>query len=202
MENYSMEQKFECAWPSELVWVNPSPNAASVNMARCFSGTVLLEGTNLSEGRGTTHPLEMIGAPNFDTLKILSWMKEKAPQWMTGCRIRPCYFEPTFHKHQGKLCSGFQIHAEGSFYDSTKFSPFRLIALYLKAVKTLYPGFELWRDFPYEYETNRLAIDVINGGPRLREWVEDLSATCAALEATLSADEQTWLNERKNFLIY
>src|SRR5262249_38491467 len=149
-------------WPlGELPWVNPSPNAASVSMARAYAGTVMIEGTTLSEGRGTTRPLELQGAPDIDMPKILAFMRKTAPEWLEGCKLRPCYFEPTFHKHQRQLNSGFQIHVDDGAYGHERFKPYRLIALWFKAIRTVHPEYPIWRDFAYEYETTRLAIDLI-----------------------------------------
>src|SRR4028119_2256486 len=92
-------------------------------------------------------------------------MERLAPQWLAGCRLREIFVEPTFHKHAGKLCSGLFIHAEGPWYDHAAFRPWRLQALAFKAIRRLHPDYPLWRDFPYEYEFGKLAIDVINGGP-------------------------------------
>jgi uncharacterized protein YbbC (DUF1343 family) len=187
-------------WPlGERAWVNPSPNAANLWMARCYAGTVMLEGTTLSEGRGTTRPLELFGAPELDATRLLEKMRALAPQWMRGCRLRPCWFEPTFQKHAGKLCAGIQIHVDDPAYDHAAFRPWRLIALALKALRSEH---ELWRHFPYEYETKRLAIDVINGSELLRKWVDDPASTPADLEALASADEEAWHEEREDVLLY
>jgi len=189
-------------WPTgERTWVNPSPNAPNLWMARCYAGTVMLEGTTLSEGRGTTRPLEIFGAPDLNTNDLLREMERLAPQWMRGCRLRACWFEPTFHKHVGKLCAGIQIHVEDASYDHEAFRPWRLQALAFKALRKLRPDYPLWRDFPYEYET-RLAIDVINGGPLLREWVDDPGATAGDLDALTGRDEQQWCEERGGYLLY
>lgn len=180
-------------WPlGERAWVNPSPNAPSVFMARAYPGTVMLEGTTLSEGRGTTRPLEIFGAPDIDAHQLLKSMQQLAPQWLLGCRLRECWFEPTFHKHAGKLCHGLQIHTDDPGYDHARFQPWRLQALAFKALRTLYPQYPLWRDFPYEYERERLAIDLINGSPLLREWVDDPQAEPGDLEAAAAVDEQAW----------
>jgi uncharacterized protein YbbC (DUF1343 family) len=190
-------------WPlGERAWVNPSPNAASLGMARCYAGTVMLEGTTLSEGRGTTRPLEILGAPDIDARALLKAMHGLAPQWMRGCRLRPCWFEPTFHKHAGTTCAGLQIHVEDEGYDHGAFQPWRLLAVALKALRTLAPGYPLWRDFPYEYEYDRRAIDLINGGGLLREWVDDRSAVAADLEALAGPDERAWREERESLLLY
>ena len=190
-------------WPlGERSWINPSPNAASVAMARAYAGTVMLEGTTLSEGRGTTRPLEVLGAPDIDADELLAAMRAIAPGWLTGCRLRPCWFEPTFHKHAGQLCNGLQIHVDDPAYDHDRFRPWRLVAVALKALRQLQPDYPLWRDFPYEYENERLAIDVINGGPVLREWVDDPSAAAGDLDALAARDEVAWRAEIAPLLLY
>ncbi|HEY8555656.1 MAG TPA: DUF1343 domain-containing protein [Burkholderiales bacterium] len=190
-------------WPlGERSWVNPSPNAPNLAMARCYAGTVMLEGTTLSEGRGTTRPLELLGAPDLEPRRLLAAMQKLAPSWLGGCRLRECWFEPTFHKHAGRLCAGLQIHVDGPGYAHETFRPWRLVAAAFKALRRLRPDYELWRDFPYEYERDRLAIDVINGSTLLREWVDDPSATAADLDALASADEASWREERESVLLY
>ena len=188
-------------WPA-LAWVNPSPNAASLNMARCFPGTVVLEGTTLSEGRGTTIPLEVVGAPDIDRDAVLARMRERAPQWMQGCDVRPMAFLPTFHKHVGELCLGIQIHTDGPGYDHAAFRPYRLIQLFLRAVRELHPDYPIWRDHPYEYTEGRLPVDVIDGSPGLRQWVDDPSATVEDREDALRADEAAWAEQRREVLLY
>jgi uncharacterized protein YbbC (DUF1343 family) len=190
-------------WPlGERPWVNPSPNAPNLWMARCYAGTVLLEGTTLSEGRGTTRPLEVFGAPDLEPRALLETMRALAPHWLQGCRLRECWFEPTFHKHAGTLCAGVQIHVEDGAYDHNTFRPWRLIALLFKALRLQRPDYELWRDFAYEYEYERLAIDVINGSELLRRWVDDPSAVPADLDALAAPDEASWLEEREAVLLY
>ncbi len=191
-------------WPlEERSWVNPSPNAPNLSMTRCYSGTVMLEGTTLSEGRGTTRPLELFGAPALDCGRLLNEMRALAPQWMYGCMLRPCWFEPTFHKYAGELCSGVQIHVEdAAHYKHDLFRPWRLQALAFKALRRLYPDYDLWRDFVYEYERERFAIDVITGSELLREWVDDKGSSITDLESLAIADENAWREERDGFLIY
>lgn len=190
-------------WPDSRIWINPSPNAANVNMARAYAGTVMLEGTTLSEGRGTTRPLEVLfGAPDVDARAVQAEMERLAPAWLSGCALRECWFMPTFHKHAGTLCNALMIHAEGPFYQHEAFRPWHLQALAFKAIRNLYPDYEIWRDFPYEYEFERLAIDVINGGPSLREWVDDPSATPGDLEALTAPDEARWQDEVADLLLY
>lgn len=190
-------------WPADRVWINPSPNAANVNMARAYAGTVMLEGTTLSEGRGTTRPLEVLfGAPDIDGKAVLVTMHRLAPDWLAGCALRDVWFTPTFHKHAGALCNGLMIHAEAGFYDHAAFRPWRLQALAFKAIRALYPDYPIWRDFPYEYEFDRLAIDVINGGPGLREWVDDPAAAPADLDRIAAADEAHWAEAIRGSLLY
>ena len=203
MEGWLPEQGPGFGWPTERTWVNPSPNAANLSMARAYAGTVMLEGTTLSEGRGTTRPLELFGAPAIDIPRLLADMRAFAPQWLQGCVLRECFFEPTFHKHKGHLCQGVQIHVEDpTHYDHTAFKPWRLQALAFKAVRMQSPDYPLWRDFAYEYEHDRLAIDLINGGPQLREWVDDPASTPEALDAIARADEAAWLEARQPYLLY
>ena len=203
MEGWEPDAAPGHGWPlGERAWVNPSPNAPNLWMARAYAGTVMLEGATLSEGRGTTRPLELFGAPDIDARAVLAEMRVFAPQWLEGCFLRECWFEPTFHKHVGKLCSGVQIHTEGPAYGHEAFKPWRIQALALKAIRRLYPDYLLWRDFPYEYEIGKLAIDVINGGPLLREWVDNPASTAADLDAITVPDEQAWLTERQPHLLY
>ena len=194
-------------WPlGERLWINPSPNAPNLWMARAYAGTVMLEGTTLSEGRGTTRPLEIFGAPDIDARAALAEMralaKDSAPHWLAGCQLREIWFEPTFHKHAGKLCNGLQIHAEGPVYDHATFRPWRLQALAFKAIRRLYPDYPLWRAFAYEYEHDRLAIDLINGSPLLREWVDNPSATPDRLDELAGRDEAAWQAAIADYLLY
>ena len=190
-------------WPTgERSWVNPSPNAASLSMARAYAGSVMLEGTTLSEGRGTTRPLEVLGAPDLDVPALLSRMERLAPVWLAGCTLRPCWFEPTFHKHAGQLCAGFQVHVDHPGYRHEDFRPWRLFALAFKALRQLRPDYPIWRDFAYEYVTDRPAIDVINGSPLLREWVDDPSAEPGDLDAMAASDERAWSELREPLLLY
>ena len=202
MEGYRPDAAPGFGWPADRVWVNPSPNAPGLNMARCYAGTVMLEGATLSEGRGTTRPLELFGAPDLDARGVIATMRGLAPQWLAGCTLRDIWFEPTFHKHRGALCAGVHIHAEGDAYDHQAFRPWRIQALAFKAIRALFPDYDLWRDFPYEYAFGKRPIDVINGGPALREWVDDAGAEAGDLDALTVPDEQAWEIERKRFLLY
>jgi uncharacterized protein YbbC (DUF1343 family) len=203
MEGWAPDSGPGFGWPlGERAWVNPSPNASTLSMARCYPGSVMLEGTTLSEGRGTTRPLELFGAPDLDARALLAGMSSLAPEWTAGCRLRPCWFEPTFHKHVGTLCAGVQIHVDDPAYAHDRFRPWRLIALACKALRVSRPDYALWRDFPYEYERDRLAIDLINGGESLRRWVDDPAATPQDLDALAAPDEASWRDERDAVLLY
>jgi len=106
--------------------------------------------------------------------------------------IRPCWFEPTFHKHAGQLCAGFQLHTDTAAYQHYQFRPYRLMALFFKCLRWEYPDYPLWRQFAYEYETERLAIDLLTGSSFFREWVDDSAALPEDFEQRLCADEQQW----------
>ena len=204
MEGWQPDAAPGYGWPlGERTWVNPSPNAPNLWMARAYAGTVMLEGTTLSEGRGTTRPLELFGAPDIDAGAVLREMHSLAPEWLNGCVLRECWFEPTFHKHAGKLCSGVQIHVEDpAHYDHAAFRPWRVQALAFKAIRRRYPDYPLWRDFGYEYEFERQAIDLINGSPLLREWVDDAVAMPGDLDALTLPDEAAWEALRQPFFLY
>ena len=204
MQGWRPEAAPGYGWPlGERSWINPSPNAPNLWMARAYAGTVMLEGTTLSEGRGTTRPLELFGAPDLDARALIAEMRGLAPEWLQGCVLRECWFEPTFHKHTGRLCNGVQIHVEDpAHYQHAAFRPWRVQALAFKAIRRLWPDYPLWRDFPYEYEHDRLAIDLINGSPLLREWVDDTAAAPAELDALAMTDERRWRHERERFMLY
>jgi uncharacterized protein YbbC (DUF1343 family) len=202
MEGWQPDAAPGFGWPEDRIWINPSPNAPNISMARDYAGTVMLEGATLSEGRGTTRPLEIFGAPDIDARAVLAEMERLAPQWLAGCSLREIWFEPTFHKHAGQLCHGIHIHAEGRGYEHQAFKPWRLQALAFKAIRRLNPDYPLWRDFPYEYAFGKLPIDVINGGPALREWVDNGDAQPSDLDALTLHDEAAWLEESKRFHLY
>ena len=189
-------------WPVQRAWINPSPNVPMLESARCYPGTVLVEGTTLSEGRGTTRPFELIGAPDIDPGALVARMHELEPKWLKGCALRSCWFEPTFQKHVGKLCAGVQIHVEDDVYSHAAFRPWRLQALAFKALRTLEPKYPLWREFVYEYERDRLAIDLLNGSDLLRSWVDDPRSRPKDLDELALADERAWGQERRKFLLY
>jgi uncharacterized protein YbbC (DUF1343 family) len=203
MKGYDPERAPGFGWPEdELVWVNPSPNMPRLSTARQYAGTVLLEGTMLSEGRGTTRPLEIFGAPGVDSVKVLERMQKKFPDWCLGCVIRPAHFEPTFHKFKGELVDALQIHVDGAVYEHRRFRPYRLICAYLKCVHELHPAVPLWLPPPYEYEREKMPIDILSGDDRLRAWVEDKRAEGGDWDKYLRPSEEEWKGEREPFLLY
>ena len=133
---------------------------------------------------------------------VMKKMEALAPQWLAGCRLRDCWFEPTFHKHAGQLCHGVQIHTEGPGYDHATFKPWRIQALAFKAIRAFIRTIRSGAISPTSTSASRLAIDLINGGPLLREWVDDTSATPHDLDAMAVTDEQAWSSERQEHLRY
>ncbi|MBX3429191.1 MAG: DUF1343 domain-containing protein [Hyphomonadaceae bacterium] len=204
MEGYRPDEGPGYGWPiATRTWVNPSPNAPNLWMARAYAGTVMVEGATLSEGRGTTRPLEIFGAADINARDVMTEMERLAPHWLHGCRLREIWFEPTFHKWEGQLCHGVQIHCEDpAYYNHEAFKPWRVQSLAFKAIRRLYPDYELWREFSYEYVFDKLAIDVINGSPLLREWVDDPNAAPGDLDAIAVPDEQAWCDVRAKHLLY
>ena len=175
MQGWQRESYFE---QTALPWIPPSPNMPTVESTIPFVGTVLFEGTQMSEGRGTTRPLEVVGHPQFSPWEH----QEKIGQLLVteqGFALRPCSFQPTFQKHAQRTCGGFQIHVT----NRQKFRPWRLAQLLCQYFHHHIPGL-VWRQPPYEYEYQRLPIDLINGTDQLRKWVEQRQdlATLASIE--------------------
>jgi uncharacterized protein YbbC (DUF1343 family) len=178
-----------------LPWVLPSPNMPALDTAIVYPGMCLLEGTILSEGRGTTRPFEIFGAPFIEPDTIVKRLDEFG---LPGVIFRPLYFQPTFQKHSGKLCGGAQIHVT----NRDKFKPFKTGIAVLKAVHGLYPEYKLWKEPPYEYEQIKMPIDIIAGTDRIRKDIE--------AGERLNIMEDWWQeqcirfqkNIRRRFLIY
>ena len=191
-------------WPlGERTWINPSPNAPNLWMARAYAGTVMLEGTTLSEGRGTTRPLEIFGAPDIDAARRPR--RNAAPSPRTGWLAASCAKSGSSRPSTSTPAScatACRSTSRAPYYDHAAFRPWRLQALAFKAIRRLYPDYPLWRDFAYEYEHERLAIDLINGSPLLREWVDDPASTPAQLDAPTQSDESAWAAARREFLLY
>lgn len=162
MERYERTLWFD---GTSLPWVMPSPNMPTLETAAVYPGMCLLEGTNLSEGRGTTRPFEIFGAPFVDPDHFLRRLKEFR---LPGAVFRPLYFQPTFQKHSGKRCGGLQIHVT----NRVRFRPFKTGVAVLKAAHDLYPGRFQWKKPPYEYENEKMPIDILAGDARLRRGIE------------------------------
>jgi uncharacterized protein YbbC (DUF1343 family) len=181
MEGWRRSMWFE---ETRLPWVMPSPNMPTVDTAVVYPGSVMFEGTNLSEGRGTTRPFEIIGAPYIEPDELV---EELTKDYLSGVVFRPLHFQPTFHKFAGELCGGIQIHV----IDRNAFKPVITGVAIISAIRRLYPdGFE-WKQPPYEYVYDKLPFDVINGSSRLREQIE--------AEAPVSEIEESWREGLKEF---
>jgi uncharacterized protein YbbC (DUF1343 family) len=211
MQNYNPLEAPGFGWPMstksdgswmDIPWVNPSPNIPTLCTARVFPGTVLLEGTLLNEGRGTTRPLQMFGAPGLPSRKIISELHKRAPQLLKSCLIRSCHYEPTFHKFKGQLCEGLQIHVDTRDYNHEKFQPFRLMLMIFKLIREERPDLMAWRQPPYEYENERLPIDLLAGDVRVRHWVDDSASTLEDLDKMLLAHENEWKEEMRRYTLY
>ena len=177
-----------------LPWVLPSPNMPTLETATVYPGTCLIEGTNLSEGRGTTRPFEIIGAPWIEPMILVAALQELE---LPGVVFRPLWFRPTFHKYAGKVCGGAQIHV----VDRDRFLPFLTGIQILRCAARLWPDAFRWRREPYEFERERMAIDLLAGGTWLREVVEGTRALEPCL--TLASHEiRQYRKQRKAFLLY
>ncbi|HUP63748.1 MAG TPA: DUF1343 domain-containing protein, partial [Thermoanaerobaculia bacterium] len=150
---------------TELPWVIPSPNMPTVYTAAVYPGMCLVEGTNLSEGRGTTHPFEFFGAPWLEPFRLAEKLNHLD---LPGVRFRPHYFLPTFHKHAGQVCGGVELHVT----DRSTFEPYRTGLWCIKVARDFNPEKFDWRREPYEFEADRLAIDLLAGSDRYRKIVE------------------------------
>jgi uncharacterized protein YbbC (DUF1343 family) len=179
---------------TNLPWVLPSPNLPTLEAAIVYPGQVLLEGTNLSEGRGTTRPFELFGAPFLEPGRLLDLLKATE---LPGVILRTACFEPTFHKWAGELCRGFQLHIT----DRQSFKPYATTLTLLAAIRRLYPEQFAWRQPPYEYETVRLPFDLLTGDDMIRRGLEK-GLTVAELEAAWQADLAQFMDVRREFLVY
>ena len=189
-------------WPKNRPWILPSPNMPSLTSAKIYPGTVLLEGTQISEGRGTTKPFEIFGCPNMNTKKIWKYLQNQKPSFLKGCFLREVEFEPVFDKFKQKTCSGFQIHLDRSYAQKGCFRPYRLIGLFLKAFRQIHPAFSWKSKPPYEYEWKKEPIDIISGGDKLKNWIENPDLSAQYWDEFLSSEESQWKKQRKDFLLY
>ena len=177
-----------------LPWVMPSPNMPTPETALVYPGACLIEGTNLSEGRGTTRPFELVGAPWLDPWKLAEALQSEG---LPGVRFRPVFFTPTFQKHAGRLCLGVFVHP----VDRKAFNPVRTGLALLRGIVALYPGRFEWKQPPYEYERQRLPIDIIAGGPWVREWAEGRHPW-SAYDDRERLDVAAFERERRGYLLY
>ncbi len=177
-----------------LPWIMPSPNLPTLEGAMVYPGQVLLEGTNLSEGRGTTRPFELFGAPFLEPRRLLHELKDIP---LPGVVLREVGFEPTFHKWAGEFCHGFQLHVT----DRRAFKPYFTTLALLSVIRRLYPEDFAWRQPPYEYETERLPIDLLTGDAAIREGI-DAGQSIAELEAAWQPDLDGFLKTSQEFWLY
>ncbi len=177
-----------------LPFVPPSPNLPTLDSCTVYPGMVLLEGTNLSEGRGTTRPFETFGAPFLDARAVAEKLQD---QELPGVKFRACHFEPMFQKHAGALCGGAQLHVT----DRTVFEPVRTAVTILQAVKELVPSDFSWRDPPYEYETEKMPIDILWGSDALRVGI-DAGRTADAILAGVGDEVRAFEELVGEYLLY
>ncbi len=177
-----------------LPWVMPSPNMPTLETATVYPGMCLLEGTILSEGRGTTRPFEIFGAPFIEPERLVRRLNDFK---LKGVFFRPLYFSPTFNKFAGKLCGGAQIHV----IDREKFKPFKTAIAILLAIKELYPEINLWRQPPYEYEFEKLPFDILAGSDRVRKDIEE-GKSLKDMESWWNEEVQMFEQIRKQYLLY
>lgn len=177
-----------------LPWVQPSPNMPTVETALVYPGMCLVEGTNLSEGRGTTRPFHLCGAPWVDPYALADALNEER---LPGVRWRPTYFTPMFHKHARQLCGGAEPH----IYNAMTFKPFLAGLALIKHARRLYPNQFQWRTEVYEYVRDRLAIDLLLGNGTLRQQLED-NVSLATLKSSWTEELSTFMTQRASCLLY
>ena len=177
-----------------LPWVAPSPNMPTPDTARVYPGGCLIEGTNLSEGRGTTRPFELVGAPFLDGRRLAAALERRR---LPGVRFRAASFEPAFHKWKGRVCEGVQVHVT----DAVHFKSFATyLALIIDARRQAPREFK-WRRPPYEFETGRLPIDLLCGGDGIRRAIER-GASLAVIERSWRPDLERFARARRPYLLY
>jgi uncharacterized protein YbbC (DUF1343 family) len=185
-------------WPETgLIFVTPSPNIPMWESCETFPGFVYFEGTNVSEGRGTTRPLEQCAAPYIDAEGLLAHLDRADRAWREGARVRATGFQPTFQKHAGQVCHGVFVH----MVDRAAFNPVRTGLSLLRGIVERHPKDFAWKAPPYEYEHEKQPIDVIAGGPWVREWAEGRHAWAALAEQEHDAVSR-FTAERGEYLLY
>ena len=177
-----------------LPWVLPSPNMPTPETAAVYPGQVLLEGTNLSEGRGTTRPFEIWGAPWLDTRALTDRFRKRR---LPGCVLREQTFEPTFNKWAWRACRGFQIHVT----DPARFKPYMTTLAILQDVFALHPGEIVWKEAPFEYVADRLPIDILTGDPEIRKAIVS-GSDLRALEVSWAKEIGDFAREARAHLLY
>jgi uncharacterized protein YbbC (DUF1343 family) len=191
MEGWRRAMWFE---ETELPWVMPSPNIPTLDTATLYPGTVMFEGTNASEGRGTTRPFEIIGAPYIDPYELIGQLERDK---LSGVVFRPVHFKPTFHKFSGETCGGIQIHV----IDRNAFRPVIAGVAIVGAIRRLYPDSFEWKQPPYEYVYDNLPFDVINGGSRLRDQLE-AGTPASRIEESWREGLSEFAGRREAYLLY
>jgi len=195
MKGWTREMSYE---DTELPWVLPSPNLATVEAAYTFVGTVLYEGCNISEGRGTTRSLEIIGHPGIEAFSYAEKLKPVLKEAnLKGFVLRPLVFLPTFQKHMGKACGGFQIHVT----DRKTFEPWRLCQYLLREMYHDLGSAFKWKEPPYEYEYHKAPVDLINGTDKLRHWVEKRGNE-DDYQVIMKENQEDFLGQRASILLY
>ena len=194
MADWNREQWYD---ETGLQWVPPSPNMPTLDTAVVYPGMCLIEGTQLSEGRGTTRPFENFGAPYIDPHKLLQRIKKDIDK-LPGVIFRPQFFQPMFQKHRGEVCGGLQIHVT----DRSQFKPFLTSLALLRAIAELYPHDLKWRTEPYEFVSDRLAIDLLYGNTLLRETIFKDTFSLEEIENGWQVELNTFKEVRNNYLIY
>ena len=179
---------------TSLPWIMPSPNISTLNSAIVYPGMCLLEGTNLSEGRGTTRPFEIFGAPFIEPEKLFKKMREEK---LPGCIFRPLFFQPTFNKWLGKLCGGLQIHLT----DRNEYKSVLTAIAIIKNIYELYPKRFKWKEPPYEYELNKLPFDILIGNNQIRKMIEE-GRSISEIEGSWEKELEMFKKLRKKYLLY
>ena len=191
MEGWERSMFFD---DSNLPWVMPSPNMPTLDTAVVYPGTVLFEGTMLSEGRGTTRPFELVGAPGVDAERFARDLNDRG---LPGVHFRPTVFEPTFQKHAKQPCGGCQVHVT----DRQAFKPVLTGVALIEAFRRALPDFAIWRQPPYEYEHEKLPIDILAGSDAVRNQIES-GRSGEEIAATWRADEEAFRKARAPYLLY
>ena len=178
-----------------LLWAPPSPNMPSVSAATVYPGMCLVEGTKLSEGRGTTLPFEQCGAPYIKASDLAEHLNQEN---LPGVFFRPQYFKPTFQKWAGEVCGGIQLHLD----HHETFKPVLTGVAVIKAIANLYPNEFAWRTEPYEFVHDPPAIDLLYGNSQFRETLLKDNTPLATIEDSWKKDLKAFESLRKNYLIY